>query len=110
MHPWWCLYRVGVNYKHIFCTGKSPPDQEYRPGDVTLPGLLRFTTGTSTIPPMGLHAPIELIYQPALKTAELPKSQACFCTLMLPVIHKTQESFFDSFEKALKFGGGYGNA
>ncbi len=32
--------------------------------DVSLESLLRFITGTSTIPPMGLRIPIEIAYYP----------------------------------------------
>ena len=58
MYGFFLVSVEGSAIMYTFFPGTSPPDREYQPGDVTLPGRLRFTTGTSTILPMGLHVPI----------------------------------------------------
>ncbi len=75
-----------------------------------LPFLLRFVTGLSTIPPLGLQCPIEILYQSDVKNLFFPKTQACFSILMLPVTHTTKEEFFSAFMKTLEMCGDYGNA
>ena len=77
---------------------------------VSLPSLLKYVTGLSSIPPTGLKQPIELLYLPDNEKAIFPKSQACFAKLMLPTLYHGKQEFFSAFIKALEFGGGYGNA
>lgn len=76
---------------------------------VSLPGLLRYITGSSAIPPIGLSIPIQVCYQRCDNSAIYPKTQSCFNKLLLPVIHKSQESFNEAFKKALEYGAGYGS-
>lgn len=76
---------------------------------VSLNSLLRFMTGVSTVPPMGLPHSIDIVYRPDSSTEMFPKAHACFCQILLPVIHKNREDFFSAFIKALEFGSGYGN-
>ena len=80
---------------------KTPP--------VSLPALLRYITGSSAIPPLGLSIPVQVCYQHCDDDAIYPKAQACFSKLLLPVTHKNQESFNEAFKKALEYGAGYGN-
>ena len=75
---------------------------------VSLPLLLRFITGASHIPPMGLKGKIELRYQ--LEDKVLPYFAACTHQVSLPIRHQTKEKFFDAFKTALEFGGGFGCA
>ena len=77
---------------------------------LSLPRLLRFTTGGSRVPVTGLKHPIELMYQPDTPEAKLPKAQACFSKLLLPVCHSSKEDFFCSMSKALELCGAYGNS
>ena len=77
---------------------------------VSLAGLLRFCTGESCIPPMGLEYPLEFEYQSDSETAIFLKAQACFSKVFLPVVHDTREKFFESCIKSLEFGSGYGSA
>lgn len=79
-------------------------------GEVSLPGLLKFITGLSVVPPMGMNNPITIQYQLNDKTAFLPRAQACFSYLILPVCHENRDDFFDAMIKGLEFGGGYGNS
>ena len=72
--------------------------------------LLRFITGESDIPPMGLNYPIEILYLPPSPTASLPCAQCCFSKLYLPVIYNTKDAFIQAMLKALQFGGGFGNS
>ena len=72
---------------------------------INLDSLLRFVTGLSSIPPMGLSNKISFGF---IKEA-FPKSQACFCKLQLPTIHSSYDNFRNAFMTALKFGAGYGN-
>ena len=76
--------------------------------NVSLPSLLRYTTGLSSIPPLQSSS-IKVIYQLNDEDAIYPMAQVCFSRLTLPVVHKSQQSFNDAFVKALEFGGGYGN-
>lgn len=78
--------------------------------DTTLRTLLKFVTGLSAIPPMGLENAIELSYLPQDIKEIFPKAQACFSKLYLPTIHNCKEEFQDAFHKALLFGFGYGIA
>ena len=75
-----------------------------------LNSLLKFVTGLSTVPPMGLACPVELCYLQQDDKLILPKAQVCFSKLYLPTVHKTQDEFNQAFLKALQFGVGYGNA
>jgi len=72
---------------------------------VSIPALLRFITGLSTIPPLGLAMPIRICFIDEI----YPKAQACFSKLLLPTSYESQESFNMAFKKALEFGTGYGN-
>lgn len=77
--------------------------------DLSLPMLLRFITGSSSVPPLGLQCPIVLSYLPSLENAVLPTAQACFSRLMLPVVHACKDAFFTSFVTALQYGDSYGS-
>lgn len=76
---------------------------------VSLPSLLRFITGTSSIPPMGLKKPIECRYHPDKEKA-FPYFAACMNRVVLPICYKGKEEFFIAFKTALEFGGGFGCA
>ena len=76
---------------------------------VSLPSLLRFITGTSSIPPMGLKKPIECRYHPDKEKA-FPYFAACMNRAVLPICYKGKEEFFIAFKTALEFGGGFGCA
>lgn len=76
---------------------------------VSVPALLRYITGSSTIPPLGLSTPIRVSYQYNENSTIFPKAQACFSKLYLPVTHEDQDSFNVAFKKALEYGAGYGN-
>ena len=78
--------------------------------EISLAGLLRFCTGESCVPPMGLEHPLEFEYQPNGETAIFLKAQACFSRIFLPVVHDTREKFFEACIKSLQFGSGYGSA
>ena len=54
---------------------------------VSLPSLLRFITGTSSIPPMGLKKPLQCQYHPN-KEKCLPNSSACSNKITLPICHQ----------------------
>ena len=88
---------------NFFCTAENSS------GRVSLPGLLRFITGSSRVPPMGLNFPIDLFYQPDDKKNIFPQTQACFSKIMIPVCHDSKEEFFFAMTKALEYCGGYGN-
>ena len=75
---------------------------------VSLPSLLRFITGTSSIPPMGLKKPLQCQYHPS-KEKCLPNSSACSNKITLPICHQRKEQFFAALKKALEFGGGFGS-
>ena len=82
--------------------------EEERP-HVSLSSLLRYITGSSSIPPLGFSSLIRITYQINDEDAIYPTAQACFSRLSLPVVHKSQHSFNAAFIKALEYGGGYGN-
>lgn len=58
---------------------------------VSLSSLLRYITGSSSIPPLQTSSLIRITYQ--LDDNIFPKAQACFSKLILPVVHKNKESF-----------------
>ena len=72
---------------------------------INLNSLLRFITGLSSVPPMGLENKISIGFIEEV----FPKAQACFCKISLPVIHSSFEEFHKAFMTALELGGGYGN-
>jgi hypothetical protein len=76
--------------------------------NVSLPNLLRFITGSSGIPPMGLKKPIQLRYHTD-EGSSLPYFAACANTVYLPICYSDRGPFFDAFRKALTFGGGFGS-
>lgn len=76
--------------------------------DVSLASLLRFITGTSTIPPMGLRIPIEIAYYHPQSGKVLPGAAVCSHKIFLPTCHFSKPEFFTAFRKAIEFGGGFG--
>ena len=74
---------------------------------VSLPCLLWFITGSSTVPPMGLKLPIVLEYYLPTSEKTLPSAAACSNKLFLPVCHKAD--FIASFTMAFEFGAGFGS-
>ena len=78
------------------------------PGGVSIATLLRFVTGMSTVPPLGLERPIQIVFLPPQKEEQYPKVTVCYCKLSLPVIHETFSDFKVAFTTALTYGDGYG--
>ena len=79
------------------------------PKSTSLSALLRFITGTSSVPPMGLKTPIELCYFTQSSGRRLPGSSACANKVFLPTCHCSKDDFFADFIKAIEFGGtGFG--
>ena len=76
---------------------------------LNLGDLLRFITGVSAVPPMGLTNNIKIDFLEESPSNTLPKAQACFYRLSLPVVHSSFESFRKGFMTALNFGGSYGS-
>ena len=74
---------------------------------VCLPSLLRFITGMSSIPPMGVKFSIEILYH-VNDDNVLPSASACTHKLFLPVCHCSEDAFFSSFKTALEFGSSFG--
>ena len=75
---------------------------------MSLSSLLRFITGVSVIPPMGLSNPIEIGYYSNTAKNTLPGAAVCSNKVFLPVCHMTEQDFFLAFKKALEFGSGFG--
>ena len=75
-------------------------------GFVSLPSLLRFITGVSTVPPLGLPSKIQISYLNG--ATALLESHACFCKVSLPITHESKEAFFNAFTKALQLCRDYG--
>lgn len=75
---------------------------------VSLASLLRFITGTSTVPPMGLKIPIEIFYYSQSSGNTLPGAAVCSHRVFLPICHSNKHDFFADFRKGLEFGSGFG--
>ncbi len=86
-------------FSHIYIDQSLP---------VSLSSLLKFITGTSSIPPMGLSNPIQLSYYSKSSGKRLPGSAACVNKLFLPTLHSEKEDFFSDLVKGIEFGGGFG--
>ena len=77
---------------------------------VNLPSLLRYITGSLSVPPLRLSDSNVLKISFQLNDENVfSKAQACFQRLLLPIVHDSQESFNAAFTKALEFGCGFGN-
>ena len=75
---------------------------------VSLRRLLRFVTGLSSIPPLGLNKPVKIDFLPPDEGQPYPKAVVCYFTLSLPIIHPTFSAFKTAFITALQYGDGYG--
>ena len=75
---------------------------------VSLSSLLKFITGTSSVPPMGLTTPIQLAYYSKSSGKRLPGAAVCSNKLFLPTSHDNKEDFFSDMVKGIEFGGGFG--
>ena len=75
----------------------------------SLSQLLKFCTGLDGVPPMGLAEPIMIRFQRMQRNLVLPKADACFGVIQLPITHGTKEcSFFsEKMDKGILFSLNY---
>lgn len=64
--------------------------------------ILQFLTGLRVVPPLGMTKKIH-IYFHYDSTKVLPEASACFNMLYLPRGVKSEEYFYDYFDKAVLF-------
>ena len=80
----------------VIPTGESQP---------SLGQLMRFITGVSSVPPLGLHPLIRVKLDSA--SAQLPTTESCFNTIHLPMgIHQKQQ-FFEAMNRGILYSGSY---
>ena len=75
--------------------------------EATLTNLLYFWTGSTTIPPGGFQDGLEVQYLSDTEGSILPKANACFNQLKLPVVHCKKEDFFKCMNQAIMFSIGH---
>ena len=74
------------------------------PDEATLPQILNFITGCSSIPPLGLRQKLQVKYQPGTGLAE---ADACFNAIRLPTRFQRKEELFDTLDKSILYSFGY---
>lgn len=76
-------------------------------GRASLPQLLKFCTGLTCVPPMGLADPISVSFLRNQPNLILPKADACFAVIKLPTAHSTREMFFNKMDMGILYSLNY---
>ena len=74
------------------------------PDEATLPQVLNFITGCSSIPPLGFKQKLQVKYQRGNGLAE---AEACFNVIRLPSQFQKKEELFDALDKSILYSFGY---
>lgn len=73
---------------------RSPQDRK-----ASLEDILSFTTGLKRIPPMGLKECIKIEF---IRRSPLPKAEACFSIIKLPIVHTSKAVFFSKLDLGIQ--------
>ena len=76
-------------------------------GKATIEQVLKFCTGLSSVPPMGLPEPISVRFLSSHRSSVLPKADSCFGVIKLPVIHTTQQAFYENMDIGITYSLNY---
>ena len=85
--------------------------QDIEEGDesIALSDILFFATGCKVVPPRKMSPVIEFLHEPERwGQSRFPTANTCSCTLRLPVLHTTYESFKADMTFGIQNGRGFG--
>ena len=67
-------------------------------GQASLADVLYFCTGLKTVPPMGLAQKISIEFLRYDESEVLPKADACFGIIRVPVVHSNRDNYFKKMD------------